>query len=224
MYYVYVADAQLPVAPEKISVKINNANKTITLVNEGEINFLRDPKLTDIEFKALIPTINHTFLRYCGGQASSDILSVLEEQKEKKEPFQFIVVRQLPDGTPLSNTNMTVSLESYTIEEDAKQGFDYVISVKLKQYKDYETKTVKVTESKSGGAIASVTTQRSSANSPAPKQDTTYTVKSGDCLWNIAKSVYGDGSKYTKIYEANKDKITNPNLIYPNQVLTIPSA
>ena len=49
-----------------------------------------------------------------------------------------------------------------------------------------------------------------------------YTVKKGDCLWNIAKSYYGSGSLYTKIYEANKDKISNPNLIHAAQVLLIP--
>ena len=59
----------------------------------------------------------------------------------------------------------------------------------------------------------------------APKKENkakTYTVKSGDCLWNIAKKYYGNGAKYTQIFNANKDKISNPNLIYPGQVLTIP--
>ena len=47
-------------------------------------------------------------------------------------------------------------------------------------------------------------------------------MKKGDCLWNIAKLLLGDGSRYTEIYALNRDKITNPNLIYPGQVLTIP--
>lgn len=55
-----------------------------------------------------------------------------------------------------------------------------------------------------------------------PVQQRTYTVKKGDCLWNIAKKYYGKGSLYTKIYDANRDKIKNPNLIYPGQVLKIP--
>ena len=47
----------------------------------------------------------------------------------------------------------------------------------------------------------------------------TYTVKKGDCLWNIAKSVYGSG---TWCYEiARKNNIKNQNLIYPGQVLEI---
>lgn len=50
----------------------------------------------------------------------------------------------------------------------------------------------------------------------------TYTVVKGDCLWNIAKKFYKKGALYTKIYNANKDKIKNPNLIYPGQVLIIP--
>lgn len=51
----------------------------------------------------------------------------------------------------------------------------------------------------------------------------TYTVKSGDTLWNISKEVYGNGSKYMKIFEANTDLLTNPDKIFPGQVLKIPT-
>ena len=50
----------------------------------------------------------------------------------------------------------------------------------------------------------------------------TYTVKSGDTLSKIAKREYGDADKWHAIYEANRDKIKNPDLIYPGQVLTLP--
>ena len=49
-----------------------------------------------------------------------------------------------------------------------------------------------------------------------------YSVKKGDSHWKIAKKQYGKGSSWTKIYNANKDKIKNPNLIYPGQKFTIP--
>jgi len=50
-----------------------------------------------------------------------------------------------------------------------------------------------------------------------------YTVIKGDCLWNIAKKdyIYNDPFKWPRIYEANKDKIKDPDLIYPKQVFTI---
>lgn len=53
-----------------------------------------------------------------------------------------------------------------------------------------------------------------------------YKVIKGDCLWVIAKieKVYGDPYKWKKIYLANKDKIKDPDLIYPDQVFDIPRA
>jgi nucleoid-associated protein YgaU len=50
-----------------------------------------------------------------------------------------------------------------------------------------------------------------------------YTVVSGDSLSKIAKREYGDAQKWRQIYEANRDQIKDPDLIYPGQVLTIPA-
>ena len=50
----------------------------------------------------------------------------------------------------------------------------------------------------------------------------TYVVQSGDTLWNIAKEMYGNGSKYTEIFEANRDILDNPDQIFPGQKLKIP--
>ncbi len=51
-----------------------------------------------------------------------------------------------------------------------------------------------------------------------------YKVVRGDCLWNIAKKekIYGDPFRWPVIYKANKDKIRDPDLIYPRQVFKIP--
>lgn len=49
-----------------------------------------------------------------------------------------------------------------------------------------------------------------------------YEVKKGDTLSKIAKEFYGDMMKYPVIFEANKPMLTNPDLIYPGQVLRIP--
>lgn len=50
-----------------------------------------------------------------------------------------------------------------------------------------------------------------------------YTVKPGDCLWRIA-NIYKIGSKWPRIFEANKEVIENPNFIYPSQLLKIPKS
>lgn len=49
-----------------------------------------------------------------------------------------------------------------------------------------------------------------------------YEVKSGDSLSKIAKTMYGDAMKYPVIFEANKPMLSDPNKIYPGQVLRIP--
>ena len=51
MYSFFFDDMQLPVTPSKLSVKIKGNNKTLALVNEGDINFLRSPGLTEISFE-----------------------------------------------------------------------------------------------------------------------------------------------------------------------------
>ncbi|SJN28852.1 peptidoglycan-binding protein LysM [Psychrobacter sp. JB385] len=53
-------------------------------------------------------------------------------------------------------------------------------------------------------------------------ESTMYTVKSGDSLSKIAKDVYGSTSDYMKIFEANKPMLSDPDKIYPGQVLRIP--
>lgn len=65
----------------------------------------------------------------------------------------------------------------------------------------------------------------SSSTAPKPaQQERTYTVVKGDSLSKIAKALYGSAGKWKVIYEANKDLIKNPDLIYPGQVFRIPPA
>jgi LysM repeat protein len=63
------------------------------------------------------------------------------------------------------------------------------------------------------------------APEPAPEEEPKedyYTIKSGDTLGAIAKQFYGKASAYTRIFEANRDIISDPNKIYPGQKIRIP--
>jgi nucleoid-associated protein YgaU len=57
---------------------------------------------------------------------------------------------------------------------------------------------------------------------PIPVQPRTYTVQAGDTLSKISRLYYGDSNQYMKIFEANKDVLTDPNVIHPGNVLKIP--
>ncbi|MEL7186449.1 MAG: peptidoglycan-binding protein LysM [Pseudomonadota bacterium] len=63
------------------------------------------------------------------------------------------------------------------------------------------------------------------APEPAPEEvskDEIYEIVSGDTLGGIAKKYYGKASAYMRIFEANRDIISDPNKIYPGQKITIP--
>jgi len=59
--------------------------------------------------------------------------------------------------------------------------------------------------------------------STAPSAAQTYTVNKGDTLSKIAKEFYGSANRWHEIYDANRDQISNPDLIKPGQVLKIPT-
>lgn len=57
-----------------------------------------------------------------------------------------------------------------------------------------------------------------------PEIPMSYIVRKNDNLWNIAKAIYGKGEKWTVIFEANKEKIKDPNKLKPGLELLIPPA
>jgi nucleoid-associated protein YgaU len=78
-----------------------------------------------------------------------------------------------------------------------------------------------------GGSSTAPRADNPVSASPSPNvadREKTYTVVAGDTLSKIAKREYGDASKWHRIYEANKDTIKNPDLIYPGQTFKIPDA
>ncbi len=144
-YDFYLKKCLLPVTPQKLEIKINNANDTVTLINEGEINILKTAALTDIEFECEIPQVKQPYAVYKSGfQGASYFLDYFEELKTSKQPFQLLVSRTMPNGKVLFSTNIKVSMEDYKITEDAKNGFDLKVKISLKQYREYSTKTVNI--------------------------------------------------------------------------------
>lgn len=219
---MYIDGVLMPITPSQVKVKINNQNSSLTLINGDEINILKAAKLTDVSFSLLFPQANYPFVN--GERQPADYyLSKFEKLKTNKQPFQWILNRERPNGERLFYTNLKVSLEDYEITDDVEEGFDIKVTVKLKQYKQYGTKTVTIQPASSNSSGGTATINQSNRDSSQAPRTSTYTVKRGDCLWNIAKKYLGSGSRYTEIYNLNRDKIKTPSLIYPGQVLILPS-
>ena len=145
-YYFYLGNVLLPIPPSKLELKISNNNKTYDLINYSQINVLKNPGLSSLEFEVVLPNTKYPFAMYKNNfQNAKYYLGVLENLKVNRSAFQFIVVRKFPNGKDIFNTNIKVALEEYTITDTTEEGFDTKVKIKLKQYKEYSTKKVQVT-------------------------------------------------------------------------------
>ncbi len=87
---------------------------------------------------------------------------------------------------------------------------------------DEPKKKADFSDVQSGSSSTAPTASTADMGATAPAGGRTYTVVSGDSLSKIAKREYGDGARWHAIFDANRDQISNPDLIHPGQVLTIP--
>lgn len=211
-YRFYLCGIELPVELKKLTLKIKGKNKTLDLLSGQEINILKSPGLTDVSFPVSLPMFG-------APHAPGYYLEKFEQFKVKKKSTQFIVTRTTPDGKPLFDTNIKVAIEDYSISEDASEPFDVSVEMKLKQYVSYGTQTFQLTKV-GDQKVATVTKERETSNAPKASR---YTTKAGDTLWSIASKYLGDGAKTKALFEANKDKLSDPNILKAGTELVIPS-
>ena len=215
-YHLYLCGIEMPELPSSFSVKIGNKNKTVELLNGDTINLLKSKGLQEISLTLDFPMI--------GARRTAEYyLAKFDKFKKNRKPTQLIFTRTTPDGKPLEDTNIKVSIEDYSKDEDASKPFEISVSINLKEYTDYGTQKLTVKKVKKNGKtqkVASVKKERETNNAPKAK---TYTVKQGDTLWAISAKYLGSGAKYRLIYNANRNVLSNPNIVKVGQVLTIPS-
>lgn len=222
MYNVYLGDILCPVAPEKITVNFANKCSVVSLADGGEINIPGGAALHEINFSLLLPNSKYPFAVYKSGfKPAAFFLQKLKQMLDEKTPFQFIVVRRTEGGSVLGYSNIKCLLESFQVCEDAGCGYDVVVKIKLREYRNFAVKKLDINSVRS-----MIKTDRGCDNSPAPKsKNITYRVVKGDCMWMIAQRFYGNGNLYLKIYEANRAVLAGRSprcLIFVGDLLEIP--
>lgn len=237
-------DIEFPLAPSQFKTKVGNKNKTIELVSVGEVNIPKSIGLRDFSFKLLFPKDDTLvtgsklyvdnegneveFSRYAKMKFHEPIwyLSRLREIKADRVPVFLVIIRQLYDGINADGSyklkylfggNLKVTIEDYTVEENAGEEGDYWVDIKLKEYREVGViKTLEETgKTDSDGKIEAVETPVAEK----PSVPETYTVKKDDTLCNIALKFYNDSSKYKYLAELNN--LENANKIYIGQVLKL---
>ena len=196
---------QLPVKPSEFTVTVTHRNTVVNVIQLGDINLMGKTGLREITLASFFPAKDYNFSNNSSRKEPLTYVEQLETWRKSGSPIRVIITGVL---------NMEATIESFSYGEQDATG-DIYYTLYIKEYKKIKTKKATVT-------IATVKPSTRATKAPEASSGKTYTVVRGDCLWNIAKRFYGNGAQYTKIYNANRDKIKNPNLIYPGQVLTIP--
>ena len=207
------ATYRLPVNPEEIETTSAQAIEKYEILKLGQVAIPTHMELKEYSFEAEFPHRSLHYVETSGDFRGPDFyLRLFEQWRQEKAPVRFIASNGIGD-----DINTLVLIEELTITERAGEEGDKYVSFQLLEYREFGKKAVVV-------ATPTVAVAKKKEPAPAvnPKSNGTHVVQSGDTLWAIAKKYYGNGNQYTKIFNANKDKIKNPNLIYPGQKLVIP--
>lgn len=208
---------RLPTNPEQIETSTTQSNETYEVLKLGQITVPTHMELLEYSFECEFPHLPFSYVETSGSFEDSDFyLSLFKKWRETLVPVRFIASNGIGD-----DINSLVLIEELTITEKAGEEGDKYISFKLLEYREFGKKVMVTPLNKNTPQIAK-TKKVSNTAVVNPKSKGTYIVKAGDSLWGIAKVSYGDGSKYTKVYSANKNIIKSPSLIYPGQKLVIP--
>ena len=213
MWLTYNAEKekiQLPVLPETFKTNNGSSNDSMDITGLGEIIITQSRPALQFSFSSFFPAARFPGLQVSSITKPLELVQKINTWKASKKPVHFIATA--------CGVDLYCSIEKFNYSEEGGDPGTYQYDITLKEYREITVRQVKVDI-----PSKEATVEKEEARVDNSVQPKTYTVKSGDCLWNIAKQFYGSGSDYTKIYNANKGTIGgNPNLIYPGQVLTLP--
>lgn len=206
---------QLPVNPPSIKISGSHGYQDIEVDGLGEYTVIGDGKLKEITISSFFPRdYNPVYCNHTKVHKPWTYVETIERWVESRRPIRLVIT-----GTPI---NMAVTIRSFNYEADRNGSVgDIYYDLTLKEYVFIDfSRQVKVTKTASGSK-AKVTTK--SARPDQVVKPKSHKVVSGDSLWKIAQKVYGDGSQYKKIYEANKTKIgKDPNKLKLGMELILP--
>lgn len=132
------------------------------------------------------------------------------------------------DEEPPRDDDLKKELDSYglgTEKVDVKvEGDKVVLKGEVADQSVFEKAVIAVGNTLGISKVETDVKVASSGSTEPEKAPMFHTVEKGDNLWKIAEAQYGkgDGAKYTAIFEANKPMLSDPDKIYPGQVLRIP--
>lgn len=187
-----------PVTPESFSVSFGRAVRKVDLYAAGEVHLWGQKTAATVKVTAQLPASARSYA-FSGGYTGNPYgaAELFRNWQEAGTVLRYIV-----SDTPV---NMPVLLSSCSFGEKDGTG-DVYVTLELKEHRAIAAVQI--------GAPAAVREE------PVPAGSLTYTVRSGDTMWAIARDHYGDPSLCWQL--ASYNGIKNANIIRPGQLLQIP--
>ena len=185
---------RFPVLPSAINVQDYAITNDSNITGLGDVTVFGGKGLRTIEISSFFPNPKkkYRFVNYTDYPKQYDCVTKIKKWMDKGEVLRFIVT-----GTEI-NFQVRITDFEYS-EQDGTR--DVYFTINLKEYR--KIKISSTTPKKKKTDNKDRTDTKETDNKPKQK---TYTVKSGDTLYDIAKKHYGKGSDYKKIIEKNKTK------------------
>ena len=191
----------LPVTPSKYPMAAGRAVEVLDMAETGQVAL---PGLQTLMGEAIEGFFPAKIYPFCAPGATADpryYIDLLTQWSREAQVCRYIVAG--------AGVNIPVLLEPLEYGE-VDGSNDVTYRLPLREYRYLEEARVESTGNSARPTEGSAGTQTAQR----------YTVQPGDCLWTIARQVYGDGAKAYQLAAANS--IPNPDLIYPGQVLELP--
>lgn len=206
----------IPINPEQLTITNSADNEDINIIGLGKATRKGEPGLEKLTIESFFPGAHTYFYTGVTPKTCVNFIKEIWNTENKNNNVAKLVTLGLP-----LDLNMYFVIENFEYDHKAGEEEDIYFKLEIKKYVPYGVKTVKVSLS---GLAAARATSTSNANATGGTNLKTYTVVKGDCLWNITRAATGNGARWRELYNINKAVIgSNPNLIYPGQVLTLPS-
>jgi hypothetical protein len=200
---------RFPVLPAKINIKKGAKNESLQIAELGEITIIQSRQEVQLSFSSFFPSVPFHGIDPSLIKPPLTFKDKITVWQASKKPAHFILTGQ--------NIDVYCTIEDFNYYEEGGDIGTLHFTLSLKEYRETQPRKVNV----------DIETQKATVSKDPARIDNTqtpqtYTVKPGDCLWNISKAYLGSGAKYTEIAALNKDIIKSPNLIYPGQILKLP--
>nr|PZN50824.1 MAG: peptidoglycan-binding protein LysM [Bacteroidota bacterium] len=183
---------RIPVNPPEIEIEEQGQGNTYTIVKLGEINVIKEPKLSEISFDSFFPGQRYPFVVGKTLLTPARYVELINKWMREKQVVRLVMT----DGA--IDINMPVSIEGFTWREKAGAVGDIEYELSLKRYVYHAPKrvTIKLQNNK-----ANVKKKQSRPKEKKPPR--IYRLKRGDTLWGLAKRFLGSGTRWREIARLN---------------------